>query len=221
MTKLRSYSCFALLFLLLLSGCGSTPDTPPFTASGYLADRGAVRIWRKNSGHLTVHIRTLYTPFNGDASETTDYVWQEEKLVSVARHVSGKQPDDVTLRFDQDGSLSFMQRQLANRREAVDTDTVELYKFDAQRMLAQSNALLSGRVMLKQGLWRGAKQIESCDGARVSPAFDDYAFQTLAQQQRRSSEPLLVSWLEAPEGTQLLRAAPGERCDSQPKEEDM
>lgn len=221
MTTLRSHTCFALLFLLLLSGCASTPDIPPFSASGYLADRGAVRIWRKNSGHLTIHLRTRYTPFNGDAAETTDYVWQEEKLVSVARHVSGQQPDDVTLRFDQDGSLSFMQRQLAGRREAVDTDTVELYKFDAQRMLAQSNALLSGRVTLKQGLWLGGRQIESCDGGRLSPSFDDYAFQTLTRQQQRSSGPLLVSWLEAPEGTQLLRAAPGESCASQPKEEDM
>ena len=114
-----------------------------------------------------------------------------------------------------------MQRQLAGRREAVDPDTVELYKFDAQRMLAQSNALLSGRVMLKQGQWLGAKQIALCDGGRESPSFDDYALQTLAQQQRHSAAPLLVSWLEAPEGTQLLRAASGERCDSQPKEADF
>jgi len=221
MPNLRSHSCFALLVLLLLSGCSSTPDNPPFTASGYLADRGAVRIWRKNSGHTAVHLKTLYTPFNGDAAETTDYLWQEERLVSVARHVSGTQPDDVTLRFDQDGSLSFMQRQLAGRREAVDADTIELYKFDAQRMLAQSNALLSGRVVLKQGQWLGAKQIKTCDGERVSPSFDDYAIQTLVRQQVRSSTPLLVSWLEAPEGTQLLRAAPGESCESQPKEADF
>jgi len=221
MPNLRSSSCFALISLLLLSGCSSTPETPPFTASGYLADRGAVRIWRKNSGHLTIHLRTLYTPFNGDTTETTDYLWQEQKLVSVARHTSGKQPNDVTLRFDQDGSLSFMQRQLADRREAVDTDTVELYKFDAQRMLAQSNALLNGHIILKQGQWLGAKQIVTCDGERVSPSFDDYALQMLVRQQQRSSAPLLVSWLEAPEGTQLLRAAPGESCDSQPKEEDF
>ncbi|MEZ3501803.1 DUF1481 domain-containing protein [Pantoea sp. KPR_PJ] len=221
MPTLRSRACFALLVLLLLSGCRSTPDIPPFTASGYLADRGAVRIWRKNDGQSTIHLKTLYTPFNGDAAETTDYLWQEDQLVSVARHVNGKQPDDVTLRFDQDGSLSFMQRQLAGRREAVDTDTVELYKFDAQRMLAQSNALLSGRVMLKQGEWLGAKQIKTCDGERVSPALDGYAIQTLVKQQLRSSTPLLVSWLEAPEGTQLLRAAPGESCATQPEEADF
>lgn len=221
MPNLRSHSFFILLSLLLLSGCSSTPDTPPFTASGYLADRGAVRIWRKNNGHSSVHLTTRYTPFNGDATETTDYLWQEERLVSVARHVSGKQPDDVTLRFDQDGSLSFMQRQLAGRREAVSTDTVELYKFDAQRMLAQSNALLSGRVALKQGQWLGAKQIETCDGKLESPAFDDNAIQMLVRVQQRSRAPLLVAWLEAPEGTQLLLATPEERCDSQPKEADF
>ncbi len=75
--------------------------------------------------------------------------------------------------------------------------------------------------MLKQGQWLGAKQIKTCDGERVSPSFDDYAIQTLVRQQVRSSTPLLVSWLEAPEGTQLLRAALGESCESQPKEADF
>ena len=218
MPNLRSHSCFALLCLALLSGCSSTPDIPPFTASGYLADRGAVRIWRKNSP-ARVHLQTRYTPFNGDAAETTDYLWQDDKLISVARRSSGSQPDDVTLRFDQDGSLSFMQRQLAGRREAVDPDTIELYKFDAQRMLAQSNALLSGRVVLKQGQWLGGKKVKSCEGAQLSPAFDDYAWRMVTQQ--RSGAPLLVSWLEGPQGTQLLRAAPGESCDTQPKEADF
>ncbi|HAT00036.1 MAG TPA: DUF1481 domain-containing protein, partial [Pantoea agglomerans] len=42
----------SVLFLsLFLFGCSSTPDIPPFSASGYLADRGVVRIWRKNSDH--------------------------------------------------------------------------------------------------------------------------------------------------------------------------
>lgn len=221
MLNLRSQSFFALLVTLLLAGCSATPDIPAFSASGYLADRGAVRIWRKNINPHSVHLYTVYTPFNGDASEATDYLWQEDRLVSVARQKGGNEPDDVTLRFDQDGSLSFMQRQLAGRREAVSSDAVELYKFDAQRMLVQSNALLNGRVVLKQGHWLGVNQVTTCEGQQVSPAFDDYALNTLSQQQRSASSPLMIAWLEAPEGTQLLRVSHDDDCKWQPEEADF
>ncbi|MDF7631852.1 DUF1481 domain-containing protein [Erwiniaceae bacterium L1_55_4] len=211
----------ALLLGALLAGCSSTSDLPAFTASGYLADRGTVRIWRKNSDHQTVHLRTVYTPFNGDAMETTDYNWQQNHLISVERIVAGEQPDDVTLRFDHLGNLNFMQRQLAGRREAVSGDTVELYRFDAQRMLEQSNALLSGRVLLKQGHWLGATQVRDCDGKVVNAPFDSGIIATLSQQQQHQPQSLMVSWLEAPEGVQLLRATPEDECSWQPKESDF
>ncbi|MCJ7924426.1 MAG: DUF1481 domain-containing protein [Pantoea vagans] len=212
----------SVLFLsLFLFGCSSTPDIPPFSASGYLADRGVVRIWRKNSDHQSVHIRTLYTPFSGGEGEVTDYVWLEESLISIQRQVKGKQPDDVTLRFDQAGGLNFMQRQLAGRREAVSPDAVELYKFDAQRMRNLSDALLSGQVFLKQGHWLGNNVLESCEGQQVRPAFDADDLQMLIQQQRSASAPLMVSWLEAPEGIQLLRVSQQDDCSQQPTEDDM
>jgi len=212
----------SVLFLsLFLFGCSSTPDIPPFSASGYLADRGVVRIWRKNSDHQSVHIRTFYTPFSGGEGEVTDYVWLEKSLISIQRQVKGSQPDDVTLRFDQAGGLNFMQRQLAGRREAVSPDAVELYKFDAERMRNLSDALLSGQVFLRQGHWLGNNVLESCEGQQVRPAFDADALQMLAQQQRRASAPLMVSWLEAPEGIQLLRVSQQDDCSQQPTEEDM
>ena len=93
-------------------------------------------------------------------------IWQADKLLSVERHVTGQQPDDVTLRFDHQGNLNFMQRQLAGRREAVSADSVELYRFDAQRMLAQSNALLSGRVLLRQGTGRAVRRFVTVRGSR-------------------------------------------------------
>ena len=211
----------ALFLGALLTGCSTTPDLPAFTASGYLADRGTVRIWRKNNDHQAVHLRTVFTPFNGDAMETTDYNWQQNKLLSVERHVAGAQPDDVTLRFDQQGNLNFMQRQLAGRREAVSADSVELYRFDAQRMLAQSNALLDGRVLLSQGHWLGGNQVRDCDGKTINVAFDSGTLSTLKRQQQAQAEPLMVSWLEAPEGVQLLRATPDDECSWQPRESDF
>lgn len=210
---------YPLYLVFLLAGCSFGPDIPAFSASGYLADRGAVRIWRKNDNDTAVHLRTVYTPFNGDAMETTDYLWRDTSLMSVERHVDGKQPDTVTLRFDQDGGLNFMQRQLAERREAVSPDTIELYKFDAQRMLKVSDALLSGRVFLQQGLWQGGNRIETCEGQMVTPPFDEQAMNTLLQQ--RSGQTVSVSWLEAPEGVQLLRVGLGDDCRWQPKEADF
>ena len=218
-TLLQRFS--ALSLSLLLVGCSSTPDIPPFSASGYLADRGVVRIWRKNNDHQSVHIRTIYTPFTGGAGEVTDYIWLEKALISVHRQVKGDHPDDVTLRFDQEGSLNFMQRQLADRREAVSADAVELYRFDAERMRNVSDALLSGRIFLRQGHWLGGNLLESCEGQQVKPAFDADALRTLARQQRGSTRPLMVSWLEAPEGVQLLRVSQHDDCAQQPKEEDM
>ncbi|ADU67548.1 DUF1481 domain-containing protein [Pantoea sp. At-9b] len=211
----------ALLCGALLTGCSTTPDLPAFTASGYLADRGVVRIWRKNGDHQSVHMRTVFTPFNGDAMETTDYSWLDNNLISVQRQVAGNQPDDVTLRFDQQGNLNFMQRQLAGRREAVSNDSVELYRFDAQRMLAQSNALLNGRVLLSQGHWLGDTQVRNCEGKVVNAPFDSNMLATLAQQQRSASSPLMVAWLEAPEGVQLLHITPTDECSWQPKESEF
>lgn len=208
-----------LAFTLLLAGCSSRPTLPDFTASGYLADRGAVRIWRKDHEQQVAHMKTVFSPFNGDATEITDYHWQAGKLVSIERQIKGVSDDAITLRFDQQGQLNFMQRQLQGRREAVSADAVELYTFDAGRMQAISNALLSGRVMLKQGRWMGVGEVETCQGNRVKPALDDSALNKIMQRQAKSPVPVSIAWLEAPEGTQLLLVANEDYCQWEPQEE--
>jgi len=210
-----------ILSIVLLAGCSSHSSLPDFTASGYLADRGAVRIWRKDSQQEVAHMMTVFSPFSGDATEITDYSWQAGKLISIERHIKGAHLDDITLRFDQQGNLNFMQRQLQGRREAVSADAVELYTFDAQRMLKISDALLSGRVMLKQGHWLPDGAVKTCQGTLEKPALDNSALQTIAQRQSRSRVPVSIAWLEAPEGTQLLLVANEDYCQWEPKEEDF
>ncbi|MCS3609982.1 DUF1481 domain-containing protein [Erwinia rhapontici] len=205
--------------LILLAGCSSHSDLPDFTASGYLADRGTVRIWRKNQHEQVSHLMTVHTPFNGAATETSDYLWQQGKLVSVERHVIGDKPDDVTLRFDQDGSLSFMQRQLSGRREALSADEIALYQFDAQRMLKISDDLLSGNVLLRQGSWQQDGTITTCQGKTVRPELDQTELGRIARQQRDTSGPVSIAWLEAPAGTQLLLVSASDFCKTEPKEE--
>lgn len=213
---MKRSSRFLLPFLLLLTGC-SSQSTPDFTASGYLADRGAVRIWRKEHPDHATHLQTAYTPFNEQNTETTDYQWQQDKLIAIERHTVGEHPESVTLRFDQNGRLSFMQRQLANRREALSPDAIALYQFDAGRMLTISNDLLKGRVRLLQGHWATPGVITLCSGEKVSPELDGDAVRYITQHQQGSGEPLSLAWLEAPGGTQLLLATPEDLCATEPQ----
>ncbi len=213
-------SVFSLM-LLILAGCSSRPDVPDFTASGYLADRGTVRIWRKDNLHHSSHLVTVYTPFTGTTSETTDYEWQEDKLVSIERHSKGEQPEEVTLRFDQDGSLSFMQRRLEGRREALTPDAVALYQFDAGRMLKISDDLLKGRVWLKQGHWSPSGTVTLCQGGEEKPIFDRFFTDYITQHQRKSGKPVSISWLEAPAGTQLILVSTDDQCLTEPRSDDL
>lgn len=211
----------SLSMLILLAGCSSHSDLPDFTASGYLADRGAVRIWRKNHNQQVSHLMTVYTPFNGAATETSDYLWQQGKLVSIERHVLGDQPDDVMLRFALDGSLSFMQRQLSGGREALSADDVALYQFDAQRMLKISDDLLSGSVLLRQGSWQQDGSVITCKGSKVQPELDQTELGQIARQQRDTTGPVSIAWLEAPAGTQLLLVSASDLCKTEPQEDEF
>ncbi|PPS58970.1 hypothetical protein CRX72_26605 [Pantoea sp. BRM17] len=40
-------------------------------------------------------------------------------------------------------------------------------------------------------------------------------------QQQQGSQPLMVSWLEAPEGIQILRVTAEDECSWQPTESDL
>ncbi|OON35550.1 hypothetical protein BTJ39_22800 [Izhakiella australiensis] len=215
---MRIRTLFLLCGLALLVGCSSHKALPDFTASGYLADRGAVRIWRKNHGD-TVHMLTVYTPFSDANVEVTDYTWQQKHLMSVERHIKGSKPDDVTLRFDSGGKLSFMQRQLAGHREALSDDDVALYQFDAQRMLQISDALLDGRVVLHQGRWQPDNTVISCHNQQVDPSFDEHARQVIRQIQGTGQTPVSVAWLQAAQGTQLLLVTTQDLCATEPKEQ--
>ncbi|SFN74982.1 Protein of unknown function [Izhakiella capsodis] len=213
--RIRTFSL--VCGLALLAGCSTHNESSDFTASGYLADHGAVRIWRKNYGE-TVHMLTVYTPFSDSGVVETYYTWQRNHLMSVERHMKGSQPDDVTLRFDSGGKLSFMQRQLAGHREPLRNDEVALYQFDAQRMLQISDALLDGRVVLHQGRWQSDNKVIDCHDQYVDPSFDEHALRAVQQIQGTDHTPVSVAWLQAAQGTQLLLVSTRDLCMAEPKE---
>ncbi|MCL2895959.1 DUF1481 domain-containing protein [Brenneria tiliae] len=194
--------------LALLVACGSHAPSPPVFASGYLSDRGVVRLWRKDDAqHNATRLIVVYNPLQGDSTVVTRYLYQQDKIREIKRTLE-LQKDDTEIRFAQDGTVSFMQRQLAQRRESISDDELALYQWDAQRLLELSEVLQAGKVVLKQGTWQNGRVV-TCDGQQTRPDFDS-ASQGWIDKQK---QPLVsVAWLEAPEGTQLLLADQGNFC---------
>lgn len=138
----------------MLTACSYHQSPPAFTATGYIADRGAMRLWRKDdtaSGRVT--LESVYSPYRGGDTTVTRYEYQQDEVRQIRRQQSGEQPETVQLRFDAQGHLSFMQRERGQRRESLSDDETALYQFEARRLLEVSQALRAGRVRLKQGVW--------------------------------------------------------------------
>ncbi|MBJ7224078.1 MULTISPECIES: DUF1481 domain-containing protein [unclassified Brenneria] len=199
--------------IALIVACSSHTPPPPVLASGYISDHGVVRLWRKDdSQHDTVRLLVVYNPIQGNHSVVTQYLYQQGNVREIERKLE-TQKDETQIRFAEDGTASFMQRQLAERRESISDDDLALYQWDAKRLLELSDVLKAGKVTLQQGIWQNG-QVITCDGARVQPDFDNASREWIAQrrQQLAGLSSLSIAWLEAPEGTQLLLVDQGDFC---------
>ena len=89
----------ALAGVLLLSACSHDTTLPPFTASGYADNQGAVRIWRKDSGG-EVHLLSAFSPWHNGNTSTAEYRWQGDDLSLIELNVYSKTPEHVKVRFE-------------------------------------------------------------------------------------------------------------------------
>ncbi|HBJ7839517.1 TPA: DUF1481 domain-containing protein, partial [Salmonella enterica subsp. enterica serovar Goldcoast] len=64
---------------LLLTACSHNASPPPFTASGFAGDHGAVRIWRKDTND-EVHLLSVFSPWHSGSTTTSEYRWQGDTL---------------------------------------------------------------------------------------------------------------------------------------------
>ncbi|AYC17168.1 hypothetical protein DZA65_00249 [Dickeya dianthicola] len=222
----RRYIRFAAPALVCwLSACSSSTPSSAVYASGYLADSGVVRLWRKDDTqqHLTTLVTAL-SPLQGQDARITRYRFQQgalrevQQTYSASAHESASAREEIRLRFDQAGTVSYMQRQLPDRRESLSEDEIALYQFDARRLLALSDSLRAGKVSLMQGRWN-AGQVTTCDGQTVRPDLDRASLAWIAQRAERTAEPLNAAWLVSPEGTQLLQVAEADFCRWEPTAE--
>ncbi|PWC09460.1 DUF1481 domain-containing protein [Brenneria roseae subsp. americana] len=199
--------------IIIVTIACSSHTTPPSTfASGYIADRGVVRLWRKDdSQHGTTSLMTVYRPLQEEDTVITRYSYQQDKVREIQKTRLGTQKDEVRIRFTEEGTVSFMQRQLAERRELISDDEIALYQFDAKRILELSDVLRAGKVLLKQGKWQDG-QVITCDGKSVRPSFDRSSREWIAQRNQHAHGVLNIAWLEGPEGVQLLLMAEDNFC---------
>ncbi|MEA9393354.1 DUF1481 domain-containing protein [Acerihabitans sp. TG2] len=211
-----------MLTAVMLAACSSHTKAPPsFTASGYIADRGAVRLWRKDDqARQATTIISVFSPYKGDNTVVTRYEFLEDDVRQINQTQSGVHPQTVQIRFDAQGNTSFMQRLRTDQRESLTTDALALYQFEAKRILDTSQTLRAGKVILIQGQWQHGV-LTTCQGNVVAPDFDRRARAWLAARAKHSTGQLGVAWLEAPEGVQLLLVANENFCHWQPKKQGM
>ncbi|AJJ12739.1 hypothetical protein CH64_2898 [Yersinia rohdei] len=199
-----------------LSACGSQSDSPQFSASGYIADSGVVRLWRQDNAQQQPQVlMSVYSPYSGDNTRVTFYEYQNGLLREIRRNDLGPNPQSVELRFDEQGQISFMQRQLATRREPLSADNIAVYQLEAKRILELSSALRAGNIKLIQGRWQNGI-VTTCAGKTLRLGVDDNSQQWLSKRGANSAEPLGVAWLDSSEGQQLLLVANQDFCHWEP-----
>lgn len=210
----------ALAGVLLLSACSHDSSLPPFTASGYADDQGAVRVWRKDSDD-DVHLLSAFSPWHNGNTSTAEYRWQGDTLSLIELNIYSKTPEHVRVRFDDHGELSFMQREVNGQKQQLSSDQIALYRYRATQVRQTSDALRQGRVVLRQGRWHSNGTVTTCEGQTVKPDLDAWATEHIQRRQRHSSLEVSIAWLEAPEGSQLLLVANEDFCTWQPTEKNF
>lgn len=211
----------ASLLVLGLVGCSSKNSSELFFASGYVADQGINRLWREdNAQNEPQTILNVYSPYFGGDTIITRYEFQQGQLHLIKETHATKTDLGVMLRFDDSGHVSFMQRQLPERREKLSSDDIDRYKYEAAKILDLSSALRVGDVRLVQANWRQGL-ITTCAGELVTPKLTVRSQVWLAKRASRSNDNLGLAWLTAPEGNELLLVANEDFCKWEPKESDL
>ncbi|CNL72956.1 DUF1481 domain-containing protein [Yersinia aldovae] len=200
-----------------LSACSSQSGSPQFSASGYITDNGVVRLWRQdNAQQQPLVLMSVYSPYSGDNTRVTFYEYQNGFLREIRRNDLGHDAQSVALRFDKQGQVSFMQRQLATRREQLSADNIAVYQLEAKRILELSNALRAGNITLIQGQWQDGI-VTTCAGKTLRLSLDNDSQAWVNKRGANSAQPLGVAWLDSPEGQQLLLVANQDFCRWEPK----
>lgn len=211
----------ALGFGSLLSACSVQPEFPPFSASGYIADDGAVRMWRLNADNQPRVLMSVFSPYrSGQQTVVTVYEYRRGRLWQIRAEYLGDNGFSEQIRLDQEGNTIFMQRDKDGHKSPLTTDEITRMTFVADRELMLNSALVVGDIRLKQGQWRD-NYVTDCRGNKSYIEFDAETERFLAKRQRSSASPIYIAWLDSPEGREILLAANDNFCKWEPTEDSL
>ncbi|MBO2025408.1 DUF1481 domain-containing protein [Klebsiella pneumoniae] len=178
----------------MLTACSHDTSLPPFTASGYADNQGAMRIWRKDSGD-EVHLLAAFSPWRHGDTSTSEYRWQGDQLALIELNVYGKPPEHIRARFDAQGDLSFMQREVDGQKQQLSSDRSR-YIVIAPNRSARPATPSAGRVVLRQGRWNAAAHtVLTCEGQTVTPDLDSRAPAHIERRQSHASAAVSIARL--------------------------
>ncbi|QXX82368.1 DUF1481 domain-containing protein [Providencia sp. R33] len=208
----------------MLSACSSNaPKLPEFSASGFIADDGVIRMWRLNDAkNQPLVLMVVYSPYKGTDTSVNFFEYRSGNLWQIRSQILNQKGGDITeqLRFDKNNDIIFMQRAQDGTKTPLSTDEITRWRFEAQRVLETNTALIVGDVKLYQGRWQQGK-VTTCEGDVREVTFEPYAENWLQSRAKVWHSQLNLAWLESSEGNQLLMVADTDFCRWQPSKDSL
>nr|WP_314267690.1 DUF1481 domain-containing protein [uncultured Moellerella sp.] len=202
----------------VLSACSSKPPLPEFSASGFIADDGVIRLWRLNNPQSQPQVlMVVYSPYKSTDTSITFLEYRNAQLWQIRSQVFDAHNPNMSdqLRFNKNDDVIFMQREVAGKKMPLTQDDIVRWRFEAKRILDVSTALITGDIQLYQGYWQQGK-VTTCSGEIRNITFEPYAENWLKTRMGERAQKLTIAWLESPEGTQLLMVANDDFCKWEP-----
>jgi len=208
----------------MLSACSSNaPKLPEFSASGFIADDGVIRMWRLNDAKSQpLVLMVVYSPYKGTDTSVNFFEYRSGNLWQIRSQILNQKNGDITeqLRFDKNNEVIFMQRTQDGYKTPLSTDEITRWRFEAERILETNTALIVGGVKLYQGRWQQGK-VMTCEGDVREVTFEPYAENWLQSRAKVWHSQLNLAWLESSEGNQLLMVADTDFCRWQPSKDSL
>lgn len=208
----------------MLSACSSNaPKLPEFSASGFIADDGVIRMWRLNyAKSQPLVLMVVYSPYKGTDTSVNFFEYRSGNLWQIRSQILNQKNGDITeqLRFDKNNEVIFMQRTQDGYKTPLSTDEITRWRFEAERILETNTALIVGGVKLYQGRWQQGK-VTTCEGDVREVTFEPYAENWLQSRAKVWHSQLNLAWLESSEGNQLLMVADTDFCRWQPSKDSL
>ncbi|WIE10161.1 DUF1481 domain-containing protein [Providencia rettgeri] len=208
----------------MLSACSSNaPKLSEFSASGFIADDGVIRMWRLNNAKSQpLVLMVVYSPYKGTDTSVNFFEYRSGNLWQIRSQILNQKNGDITeqLRFDKNNEVIFMQRTQDGYKTPLSTDEITRWRFEAERILETNTALIVGGVKLYQGRWQQGK-VTTCEGDVREVTFEPYAENWLQSRAKVWHSQLNLAWLESSEGNQLLMVADTDFCRWQPSKDSL